>query len=122
MLACCRTAAANRIGSIRVTKQQRQLVVRRWGFWYEGKPAIVAVVSKVRPGKAWVRFTEVASYLNSTPLPKRLDFENRVRRQVEHEIKRTVGSDWEIVSHFEGKLGDGREVFGRLSHHHSQHG
>jgi hypothetical protein len=105
-----------------VTKQQRQLVVRRWGFWYEGKPAIVAVVTKTRPGRAWVRFTEVTSYLSSTPLPKRLDFENRVRRQVESDIKRTAGSGWEIVSCFEGKLGEGRDVFSRLTHHHAQHG
>jgi len=82
----------------------------------------VAVVSKIRPGKAWVRFTEVAAYLSSTPLPKRLDFENRVKRQVEYDIKRSAGSDWEIVSRFEGKVGVGRDVFSRLRHHHSQHG
>jgi hypothetical protein len=98
------------------------MVVRRWGFWYEGKLAIVGVVNRIRPGKVWVRFNELSSYLLSTPLPKRLDFENRVKREVQRDIHRAMGPDWDLISRFEGKLGEGPEAFGKLSHHHPNHG
>lgn len=102
-----------------MTNYERKLIVRKWGFWYEGGLAVAGVALQSAGNRICVRLTETVCYVIAAPLPTRLHLERLIRERVRRDINEILGPDCKASIRFDPMIRDEHclavEVFGALA-------